>query len=163
MEETEITISNPSPVSEVKLDNFQNTFVGRYNELLYIFEKKVTNLNEIVKLIEPYIEIEKTYFQNFEKFVKQNKNFTGTGSITGNSNMFDPSFDPKLSETFDLFKHWLNVLHSSSDTALKRFKAAKEDLEKFNTEFDQEKKKVFPYFYIYRPFHPFTIFTKIDF
>ena len=142
MAETDITISSPSLVGEAELDNFQNTFVGRYNELLYVFEKKVTNLNEIVKLIDPYIEIEKMYFQNFEKFVKQNKNFAGTSSNAGNSSMFDPTFDPKLSETFDLFKHWLNILYSSSDTTLKRFKAAKEELEKFNVDFDHEKKKV---------------------
>ena len=149
MADTKIPISGPSLLSEVEMDAFQHTFVGRYNELLYVFEKKASNLSEIIKIIEPYIDIEKAYVQNFEKFIKQNKNFTGAGSLQGSSNLFDPSFDAKLSETFDLFKHWFSILYSSSDATLKKFRAAKEDLEKFIDDFDHEKKKVPSFFYYF--------------
>ena len=143
----DIEISQPSLRSEVKLDVFQSTFIGRYNDLLYVFEKKASNLNEVVKIVEPYIEIEKAYFQNFDKFFTQNKNFANTAPKAvvslGSTNTFDPAFDPKLSDSWDLFKHWLNVLYSGSEATLRNFKSVKSELEGLNTEFDHEKKKVF--------------------
>lgn len=125
----------------IDLDDFQNAFMTKYNELSEVLDKKAGICQEIIRFLEPFVENERAYAQNIDKVVQQRMPVQLIGEESG------------LFNVWSIFKQWGSTLKSNASESFKEFRSAKEELEKCYATFDQERKKVIISYSIIIHFH----------
>lgn len=134
------------------LDDFQQAFMTKYNELAEVLDKKASLCQEIIRFLEPFVENERTYAQNIDKIVQQRMPIQLIGE------------EPGLFNVWSIFRQWGSTLKSNAVESHKEIRSAKEELEKCYITFDQERKKVLKsFFFINIYIYLFIYFFSIVF